>query len=95
MSKQAYLISVLDALPEREMGRGIRTLLTNNQLNEETLDKMVVMFKRTMDQMMSYIKDKQLLEKIQTSEKLIQKQQLQSVKDSKDLEKLDALLNTF
>ncbi len=95
MTKKEYLITVLDAIPDRQMGRGLKTLIANNQLNEETIDKMVVIFKRAMDRIVFHIKDKKILEKIQASEHLIEQQTAQSAQDSTDLKNLDAMLNAF
>ena len=51
-------------MPDWEMWRWIKAMVQNNQLNDETIDKLVIVFKKAMDQIMSYIKENKIEEKI-------------------------------
>ena len=95
MTKQEYLFAVIDAIPDWKMGRGLKTLIANNQLNEETIDKMVIIFKRAMDRISFYIKGQHVLEQLHASEHLAEQENAQAQQDAIDFQKLDEMLSTF
>jgi phage-related minor tail protein len=92
MTKQDYLLAVIDAMPDREMGRGIKAMIENNQLEEKTIDKLAIAFKKMVDGISDIIKKYHVMKAIETFE---QQKQAQAQQDQADLERLDGLLNTF
>jgi hypothetical protein len=95
MTKQDYLLAVIDAMPDREMGRGIKAMIENHQLEDHTIDILVVIFKRAVDKITDIIKKHHLIETIQAIENLNTQKQVQAQQDQADLEKLDGILNAF
>jgi len=95
MTKQEYLLAVINAMPDREMGRGIKAMIENNQLEEHTIDALVVIFRKTAEKMANIIKKHNLIEAIEAIENLNTKKTQQAKQDKSDLEKLDNMLNDF
>ncbi|MDR2190261.1 MAG: hypothetical protein LBP53_03585 [Candidatus Peribacteria bacterium] len=95
MTKQDYLLAVIDAMPDREMGRGIKAMIENNQLEDHTTDVLVVIFKRAVDRITDVIKKHHIMEAIQAIENLNTQKQAQAQQDQADLQRLDGLLNAF
>jgi hypothetical protein len=92
MSKQDYLLAVINAMPDREMGRGIKAMIETNQLEDHTINLLIIIFKRAVDKLTDVMKKHQIMTAIAELEaqKETQKQQ-----DEADLQKLDGMLNAF
>ena len=95
MTKQEYLLTVIDAMPDWEMGWGIKAMIENNQLEDPAIDALVVIFKRSIDKITDAIKKNRIMEAIQAIESLNIQKEVQEKQDQSDLEKLDKMLNTF
>jgi len=95
MTKQEYILAVIDAMPNWEMGRGIKAMVENNQLEDGTIDVLVIIFKRAVDKITDVIKKHKILESIQAIENFNTQKEAQDQKDKADLEQLDSMLNAF
>ncbi len=67
-------------------------MVQNNQLNDETIDKLVIVFKKAMDQIMSYVKENKIEEKIQAKERFDLQKEQQAKQDKENLAALDDIL---
>ena len=65
MTKEEYIIAVIDCLPAWEMGKTIKAGVLNGEYSEHTINKLVIIFKRVMDEITTQIKENKLLEKIE------------------------------
>jgi hypothetical protein len=92
MTKQDYLLAVINAMPDREMGRGIKAMVENNQLEDHTINLLVIVFKRAVDRLTDVMQKHKVMTAIAELEaqKEVQKQQ-----DEADLQRLDGMLNAF
>ncbi len=95
MTKKEYILSVLDMFPDWEMWRWIKAMVQNNQLEEHTMNLLVIALKRAMDKLTAVIKDNKMLETIQATENFDKQKKEQAKKDAKTLEDLDSKLNTL
>jgi H2-forming N5,N10-methylenetetrahydromethanopterin dehydrogenase-like enzyme len=92
MTKQDYLLAVIDAMPDREMGRGIKAMIENNQIEDRTLDMLVIVFTRMVDGITDAFKKQRIMKSI---ENLNVQKQVQAKQDQADLQKLDGMLDDF
>jgi hypothetical protein len=92
MTKQDYLLAVIDAMPDREMGRGIKAMIENNQLEEYTLDMLVIVFTRIVNKITDTLKKQRIMQSIEQFNK---QKQAQDQQDQADLQRLDGMLNDF
>ena len=95
MTKQEYLLAVIDAMPDWEMGRGIKAMIENNQLEEPTIDKLVIIFKKMIDNINDIVKKYRIIKQIKTTKKLNAQKAHQAKQDQVELKKLDAMLDNF
>ena len=95
MTKKEYILAVIDALPDWEMWRGIKAMVQNDQLDEETIDKLVIVFKRVMAKMATAIRESKAIETLKSMEAFYKQKEKQSQEDAKSLEELDSKLNDF
>lgn len=95
MTKKEYILSVLDMFPDWEMWWWIKAMVQNNQLEEHTMNLLVIALKRAMDKLTAVIKDNKMLETIQATENFDKQKKEQAKKDAKTLEDLDSKLNTL
>jgi len=95
MTKQDYLLAVINAMPDREMGRGIKAMVENNQLENRTIDLLVIIFKKAMSEINDVVKKYRVMEAIQAYERFTAKQEIQDKQDQADLQKLNIMLDTF
>ena len=61
MTKKEYILAVIDALPEWEMWRWIKAMVQNDQLDEHSIDMLVVILKKAMDKIAKVIKEKKVI----------------------------------
>ena len=95
MTKKEYILAVIDTLPDWEMWRWIKAMVQNDQLEEHTINMLVIIFKKAMDKITATIKDNKMVETIQAMETFDQQKQKQAEEDAKSLEELDSKLNDF
>ena len=92
MTKQEFILSALDLFPDRQIGRGIKAMVENNQLSEHAINVLVVILKRGIDQLTNVVKKYKVDETIARTDKFNQQKQAQQQEDQKDLEHLDAMI---
>lgn len=95
MTKKEYILAVIDALPDREMWRGIKAMVENDQLEEHTINMLVIIFKKAMDKITATIKENKMVENIQAIEKFNKQKKEQAKEDEESLQKLGSKLNNF
>ena len=95
MTKKEYILSVLDMFPDWEMWWWIRAMVQNDQLEDHTMNLLVIALKRAMDKLTAVIKENKMLETIQAVENLNKQKQEQAKQDAESLEDLDSKLNNF
>ena len=95
MTKKEYILAVIDTLPDREMWRGIKAMVENDQLEEHTINMLVIIFKKAMDKITATIKENKMIENIQAIEKFNKQKEEQAREDEESLQKLGSKLNNF
>ena len=95
MTKKEYILAVIDALPDWEMWRWIKAMVQNNQLDERTINMLVIILNNAMDKITDAIKENKLIEKIEAKQKFDKQKEKQAKQDAKTLEELDSKLNDF
>lgn len=95
MTKKEYILAVIDTLPDREMWRGIKAMVENDQLEEHTINMLVIIFKKAMDKITTTIKENKMIENIQAIEKFNKQKEEQAKEDEESLQKLGSKLNNF
>ena len=95
MTKKEYILAVIDALPKWEMWRWIKAMVLNNQLEDETIDKLVVVFEKVMQEITDYIRENKVMENLQAVQTLNKQKKEQAEQDAKSLEELDFQLNNL
>jgi len=93
MTKKEYILAVIDALPEWEMWRWIKAMVQNDQLDEHTINMLVIIFKQAMDKITATIKENKMAETIQAMESFDKQKQEQAQQDAESLAHLDSMLN--
>jgi len=93
MTKQAYILKVLDALIGIwPLARGLKILVEGNVLDDKTIDSLVDILATTIDE----INDGEAKEKLQKSKDIIEKikhiEREQHLRDEKSLDELDAMI---
>ena len=95
MTKKEYILAVIDALPDWEMWRWIKAMVQNDQLEEHTINMLVIIFKRAMDKITATIKENKMVETIQAMESFDKQKAQQAKEDEKTLQELDSKLNNL
>ena len=95
MTKKEYILAVIDALPEWEMWRWIKAMVENDQLEEHTINMLVIILKKAMDKITATIKENKMLETIQAMESFDKQKEKQAKQDEKTLKDLDSKLNNL
>ena len=93
MTKKEYILAVIDTLPDWEMWRWIKTMVQNDQLDDETIDKLVIIFKKMVGEIAAYIKENKIIKKLQVIQNFDKKKKEQAAKDAESLSKLDSILD--
>jgi hypothetical protein len=68
-------------------------MVQNNQLEDKTIDKLVIIFKKVMKEITDYIKENKVMESLQARQNLDQQKQKQAEQDAESLAHLDSMLN--
>ena len=95
MTKKEYILSVLDLFPDWEMWWWIRAMVQNDQLEDHTMNLLVIALKRAMDNLTDVIKENKMMETIQAVENFDKKKKEQAKKDAKTLKDLDSKLKNL
>ena len=95
MTKKEYILSVIDALPDWEMWRWIKAMVQNDQLDDHTLNLLVIVLDRAMDKISAIIKENKMLEKIHAMQNFDKQQQEQAEQDAASLEHLDSVIDNL
>lgn len=95
MTKKQYILAVIDALPEWEMWRGIKAMVQNDQLEEHTINMLVIILKKAMDKITATIKENRMIEKIQAIDNFNKRRKEQAKQDAETLQELDSKLNSI
>lgn len=95
MTKKEYILSVLDIFPDWEMWWWIKAMVQNDQLDDHTMNLLVIALKRAMDKLTAVIKENKMLETIQAVENFNKQKKEQAKQDAESLEELDSKLNDF
>ena len=77
------------------MWRGIKAMVQNNQLDDETIDKLVIVFKRAMAKMATAIRETKAIETLKSMENFNKQKAEQEKKDAKTLKDLDSKLKNL
>jgi hypothetical protein len=93
MSKKDYILKVLNALiGYRPLARGLKILVEGNVLNDTTIDSLVDIFTKTIEN----INDEEAKEKLEKSKNVLEKikkiEQEQHLNDEKSLQELDQMI---
>jgi hypothetical protein len=70
-------------------------MVENDQLEEHTINMLVIIFKKAMDKITSTIKENKMVETIQAVEKFNKQKEKQAKEDEETLQKLGSKLNNF
>ncbi len=94
MTQKQYILKVLDALiGYRPLARGLKILVEGNVLDTKTMDSLVDIFAKAIDE----ITDMTAKEKLQKSKDVIEKIKTieweQHLRDEKSIEELDTMIN--
>lgn len=95
MTKKEYILAVIDTLPDWEMWRWIKAMVQNDQLEEHTINMLVIIFKKAMDKITATIKENKMIETIQAVENFNKQKQKQAKQDAKTLKDLDSKLSNL
>ena len=95
MTKKEYILAVIDALPNWEMWWWIKAMVQNNQLDDGTIDKLVIVFKRVMAKMAAEIRETKAIETLKSMEVFNKQKEEQAQEDERTLQELDLKLNDF
>jgi len=95
MTKKEYILAVIDALPEWEMWRWIKAMVQNDQLDEHTINMLVIILKKAMDKLTATIKENKMVETIQAIDSFDKQKAEQAKEDAKTLKELDSKLNNL
>lgn len=92
MTKQEYLLAVIHAMPDWEMGRWLKAMVENNQLEQHTINKLVIVFTKMIDKISDVAKKQRIIEQIK---RFNEQKEAQAQQDAADLAKLDDMLDNF
>lgn len=95
MTNKEYILKVIDTLPDWEMWRWIKAMVQNNQLDEHTLNLLVIILDRALDKITTAIKENKMLETIHAMKNFDKQKQEQAVQDAQSLDQLDSMLNNL
>ncbi len=95
MTKKEYILTVIDALPKWEMWWWIKAMVQNDQLDEHTLNMLVIILDKAMDRITDAIKENKMLEKIHAIQNFDKQKEKQAAKDAETLRNLDSKLKNL
>ena len=95
MTKKEYILAVIDALPEWEMWRWIKAMVQNDQLEDRSIDMLVIILKKAMDKITATIKENKMVETIQAMDSFDKQKQKQDKEDEATLQELYSKLKNL
>ena len=69
MTKKEYILAVVDAMPEWEMGKQIKERVLNDSLDEHSINMLVIILKKAMDKITTMIRENKMVEMIELANK--------------------------
>jgi len=96
MTKKEYILKILEALTGyRPLARGLKILVEGNVLDDATIDSIIDIFSKTIDE----IKDGETKDKLQKSKNMLEQlkkiEREQHLKDQKSLDELDNMIKNI
>lgn len=96
MTKKDYILKILDALMGSwPLARGLKILVEGDALDENTVQKIVDIFAKTIDEIEDGETKEKLLRSKNTLEKLKEIEQKQHLLDEKSLGELDKMIEAI
>ena len=95
MTKKEYILAVIDTFPDWEMWRWIKAMVQNDQLDERSINMLVIYLNNAMDKITTAVKESKLIEKIEARNNLNKQKQKQAAQDAESLNKLDSMLDNL
>lgn len=95
MTKKEYILAVIDTFPDWEMWRWIKAMVQNDQLDERSINMLVIILNNAMDKITTAVKESKLIEKIEARKNLDKQKQKQAAQDAESLNKLDSMLDNL
>ena len=95
MTNKEYILKVINALPDWEMWRWIKAMVQNNQLDEDTLNTLVIILDKALNRISTAIKEHRMLETIHVVKNFDKQKKEQAEQDAASLDKLDSMLNNL
>ncbi|MBO7095181.1 hypothetical protein J6V86_03265 [bacterium] len=68
-------------------------MVLNNQLEDETIDKLVIIFKKVVKEITDSLRENKVKENLQAIQSLNQQKKEQAKQDAESLNQLDSMLN--
>lgn len=92
MTKKEFMLQIINFLPDRKMGRGLKALIENNQLSTEVFEKLYEIFRQSIHTTYTEVQKAEFKEKLQKIEAMKQQEAQKSEEEIVDLDTmLDAL----
>ena len=96
MTKKEYILKILDALMGSwPLARGLKILVEGDALDENTVQKIVDIFAKTIDEIQDSKDKEKLIKSKNALEKLKQIEQEQHLRDEKSLGELDKMIEAI
>ena len=95
MTKKEYILAVIDTFPDWEMWWWIKAMVQNNQLDERTINMLVILLNNAMDKITTAVKESKLIERIDARKNLDEQKEKQAKRDENTLKDLDSKLNNL
>ena len=96
MTKKDYILKILDALMGSwPLARGLKILVEGDALDENTVQKIVDIFAKTIDEIEDSKDKEKLIKSKNALEKLKQIEQEQHLRDEKSLGELDKMIEAI
>lgn len=88
MTKKEFMLQVIDFLPDRKMGRGLKPLIENNMLSPEAFEQLYEIFRQHVQSTNTEIQKFQLKERLEKVEEMRQKDEQANQEELVNLESL-------
>ena len=95
MTKKEYILAVIDTFPDWEMWRWIKAMVQNDQLDERSINMLVIILNNAMDKITTAVKESKLIEKIEARNNLNKQKQKKAAQDAESLNQLDSMLDNL
>lgn len=95
MTKKEYILAVIDTFPDWEMWWWLKAMVQNDQLDERTINILVIILNNAMDKITAAVKESKLIERIDARKNFDKQKEKQAQEDEKSLEELDSKLDNI